>query len=255
MIARGGLDGPQLKRKPVGQTNPCQVVIGILMITSAERLVLATQTMWPADVLAEYLGLRPEQVLELASSSNGPVDRFAVEKRMVREGQASLEMMALEFGVPTHDLFVRMTTDNPNGPPRLNFNGMDQNDRYLVPRRLVEAWVKELLPRHKVWSSLDSRARALAEVLGCDVRKCAVSTKFGETPAVVATCRCIASWDDVSRAHQESIENGKPISLEPDHVGWHTLYDNPALQDRLWRTDLTNFAVYVQDKGFSWPRG
>ena len=59
---------------------------------------------------------------------------------------------------------------------------------------------------------------------------------FGETPCAVATCRCVVTWDDISRVHQEYIDNQKPMSLEPDHVGWHAIFDGfqPAA---LWSRD------------------
>jgi len=123
----------------------------------------------------------------------------------------------------------------------------------LLPRRLAEAWVKELLPKHKTWSSLGSRARDLADRLGCPVRECAVSKRFGEEPKAVATCRCIVTWDDVSRAHQEYLDNSKNISLEPDHVGWHAIFDKMIPRAKLRRSDLGNFERYLEERNISWP--
>ncbi len=113
--------------------------------------------------------------------------------------------------------------------------------------------MKELLPKHKTWSSLDKRARDLADRLRCRVRECAVSTRFGEEPPAVATCRCVVTWDDVSRAHQEYLDNSKILSLEPDHVGWHAIVDNKIPRSALRRSDLSNLERYLQERDISWP--
>ena len=112
--------------------------------------------------------------------------------------------------------------------------------------------MKALLSRRKVWSSLDSRARDFAHELGSGVRECAVSKRFGDAVAKVATCRCIVTWDDVSRAHQEYLENRKHLSLEPDHLGWHAIFDNKVPLSALWRTDMTNFQSYLEQHGIPW---
>src|SRR5690606_34239550 len=132
----------------------------------------------------------------------------------------ALDWLALEFGVVTEHLKRTMLDPPTNGSKRAPFplQTYDSDGHFLLPAELAVAWVKDLLPRHKVWSSLDGRARDLATAIQGSVRTCAVSECYGENPAAVATCRCIATWQDVSRAHQEYLDNAKPITLEPDHV-------------------------------------
>jgi hypothetical protein len=60
------------------------------------------------------------------------------------------------------------------------------------------------------------------------------------------------TWDDISRAHQEYIDNRKPLSLEPDHVGWHALADQKIDFSALWRADLSNMQSYLAEHGIAW---
>jgi hypothetical protein len=218
-----------------------------------EKLTLVSKASWPLKYVGEYLGLSVAQVEGLSDVQDGYVDRFIVEKRLARDGRSSLQQIALSFGVPQQDLLRVIQKGLPGGPPPVDLSQFASEDCYLVPRRFVEAWVKELLPRDRVFSSLDSRAKALANVMECAPLPCAVSTYFDEAPPAVATVRCIATWDFVSRAHQEAADNGKHLSLEPDHIGWHALYATRALRDRLYRTDLTNLINYVEERGRKWP--
>jgi hypothetical protein len=224
------------------------------MPTDQEKQRLAMASTWPVEIAADYFDVSPADVRDLMEAPGAAqVDRFDLEKRLVREDFIGLDRLALAFGVPRDLLEAAMR--HPPASVRLAPFPLDaygKGGRFLLPRKVAEAWVKALLPKHKVWSSLDARARDLAANLGGDVRECAVSKRFGDAPAAVATCRCVVTWDDVSRAHQEYLENRKHISLEPDHVGWHAIADNKVPISALWRTDTTNVQSYLDQHGVAW---
>ncbi|WP_437683240.1 hypothetical protein [Sorangium sp. So ce131] len=226
------------------------------MPTSEEKSALAMKAIWPVEIASEYFDVPVDEVRGRTDGAGAElVDRFELEKRLHREDRIGLDWLAISFGVPRGALEHAMRTPPTSHGLRLAPFQLDvygSGGRYLLPRRLAEAWVKELLPKHKTWSSLDSRARDLAERLDGDVRACAVSTRFGEVPPAVATCRCIVTWDDVSRAHQEYLDNRKNISLEPDHVGWHAIVDKKIPLSALWRSDLGNMERYLEQRGYSW---
>ena len=217
--------------------------------------ILMNNFEWPVEVLGEYLGLSPSQIESLAPVTDSKVNRNDVEKRLLMNKQASLEMIALAAGIPHGVLKIALEEGMPDDPPPIDLSRYASDDCYLLPQGLIDAWIDEVLPQNKIWGSLGSRARELAEKLYCDTVTCAVSEYFGEEPRMVATVRCIATWEYVSRAHQEYVDNGKNISLEPDHIGWHALYREPDLQSRLYRTDLTNLIDYVRSQGRPWPLG
>lgn len=224
------------------------------MLTDQRKRRLASVARWPIEVAAAYFDLAPAHIRDLMELPGAAsVDRFDLEKKLVREGLIGLDWLALEFGVPRDALERAMR----HPPAKLGFapfplDACASDGRFCLPRSQSEAWVKALLPRQKVWSSLDARARDLAAKLGSDVRECAVSKRFGDTPAAAATCRCIVTWDDVSRSHQEYLENRKHLSLEPDHVGWHAIMDHKVPPSALWRTDLTNLQSYLEQHGVPW---
>ncbi len=222
--------------------------------TDQEKRRLAGEAVWPVDVAAEYFGIDPIALVDFIAQPGAlNVNRFDLERKLAREGLTSLDWLALSFGVPNDALEQAMRKppqDLRLAPFPLDAYG--EKGRFFFSRRQAEAWVKDLLPKHKVWSSLNTRARDLAAILNSSVRVCAVSQRFGESPPDVATCRCIVTWDDVSRVHQEYLENGKHLSLEPDHVGWHAIFDKKVSVDELWRSDLTNFQSYIQQHGKTW---
>ncbi len=224
------------------------------MITDQQRAAFAKVSRWPVEVAADYFDISPDDVCRILETPGATeVDRFDLEKRLVREELISLDWLALSFGVPRDALERAMR--NPPSSRRLapfQLDTYSSGGRFLLPLRIADAWVKALLPKHKTWSSLDGRARDLAACLDGRVRECAVSKRFGDTPPAVATCRCIVTWDDVSRAHQEYLENSKPISLEPDHVGWHALFDKKIGLSYLWRSDTTNLRSYLEQHGETW---
>lgn len=223
------------------------------MPTDQEKQRLAMESTWPVEVAADYFDLPPTEVLRLMASDAHQVDRFDLEKTLVREERIGLEWLALEFGVPRAALEAAMRRPPASGLAPFQLEAYETDGRFSLPKRLAEAWVKELLPKQKVWSSLDARAHDLAGRLGSGVRECAVSLRFGDAPPAVATCRCIVTWDYVSRAHQEYIENRKHLSLEPDHVGWHAIVDKKVLLSRLWRTDMSNLQRYLEQHRVAWP--
>ncbi len=208
---------------------------------------------WPIETLGEYFGLSRSQIESLATVTDSKVNRNTVEKRLLQRGQSSLQMIALAAGIPHDVLKTSLEAGIPEGPPPIDLSRYSSDGCYLLPRGLIKAWIDELLPRNKVWGSLGSRARELADKLDCDTLACAVSEYFEEEPRKVATVRCIYTWDCVSRAHQEAVDNGKSFSLEPDHLGWHALNREPDLQSKLYRTDLTNLIDYVTSQNRQWP--
>ena len=214
------------------------------MATPEEKRRLALSSSWPVEAIEEYFDIDGAEALRRASTA-GQVNRFELERQLQYDGLVSLGWLALKFGVTASSLAAAMG-EPPSGVPPFLLDGFRQGDHFLLPEKVADAWIKQyLLPRHKTWGSLDSRARDLASAIRGDVRECAVSIRFGETPPAVATCKCIVTWDDVSRAHQEYLDNAKPMSLEPDHVGWHALNDgfDPA---QLFRSDLGNMQQYVE---------
>jgi len=223
------------------------------MPTPEEKRALAMRAEWPVEIAADYFDLPVAEVRSLmAAPGEAVVDRFDLEKRLLTEELIGLDWLALEFGVPREPLEAAMR--RPPAGWRLAPFQLDTytaDGRYALPRKIAEAWIKAVLPRHRTWSSLDARARDLAAQLGCAVRPCAVSKRFGEDPAATATCRCVVTWDDVSRAHQEYVDNRKPMSLEPDHVGWHAIVDGFRVS-ALWRGDLTNMVRYLEERGKTW---
>lgn len=224
------------------------------MLTDQKKLKLAIVAKWPLEIAADYFDLAPDHIRTLMGSPSAAyVDRFDLEKKLVREGLIGLDWLALSFGVPRDALATAMKRSSSKlGFAPFPLDSYARDGRFCLPQKQAEAWVKSQLPKHKVWSSLDSRARDLAVALDSGVRECAVSKRFEEAPAAVATCRCIITWDDVSRAHQEYLENRKNLSLEPDHVGWHAIFDNKVALSKLWRSDLTNFQRYLEQRGFEW---
>jgi hypothetical protein len=226
------------------------------MPTSEEKRILARQAVWPVEVAAEYFDIPVDEVrVRMDNPEDEVVNRFDLEKQLLRDDRIGLDGLALSFGVP-RDAFESAMRKPPTSPGQklapFQLDAYGADGRYLLPRRLAEAWVKELLPKHKTWSSLGSRARDLAARLGCPVRACAVSKRFGEEPPAVATCRCIVTWDDVSRAHQEYLDNGKNISLEPDHVGWHAIVDKKIPLTALRRSDMSNLERYLEEHNVPW---
>ena len=209
-----------------------------------EKQRLALERVWPLDVAAQYFDISSEDVRRLTHETGPSIDRFFLEQKLRHEGRVGLDWLALGFGVAKVDL-ERVMQSPPAGHGPFPLAAYGSDGRYLLPAALASAWVKELLPKHKVWNSLDARARDLATVIGGTARQCAVSLRFSESPAATATCRCIVTWDDVSRAHQEYLDSGKPLSLEPDHVGWHAIADNMLDRARLMRSDLTNMDRFI----------
>jgi hypothetical protein len=224
------------------------------MPTDTEKRRLAMASVWPVETAAEFFDIAAADALMLMDAPGAAeIDRFDLEKKLAREDLIGLDRLALTFGVPREPLEAAMRR-----PPRklrlapFQLDAYAADGRFLLPRKVAEAWVKALLPKHKTWSSLDDRARDLSQELGAGVRECAVSRRFGEVPAAVATCRCVVTWDDVSRAHQEYLENHKHLSLEPDHVGWHALFDAKIPLSALWRSDLRNMQSYFEQHGARW---
>jgi hypothetical protein len=215
------------------------------MPNAKEKLTLALERRWPLAVAAEFFDISEDDAQRLTGEQRPETDRFFLEQKLRHEGRVGLDWLALEFGVMKADL-ERAMRSPPRGNAPFPLATYASGERYLLPAALASAWVKELLPKHKIWSSLDARARDLAAAIGGEVRPCAVSSRFRESPAACATCRCIATWDDVSRAHQEYLDNGKPLTLEPDHVGWHVIADGSIDPARLMRSDLTNMNRFIQ---------
>jgi hypothetical protein len=146
------------------------------------KRTLAMQPEWPVEIAADYFDLPPDEVRRLMGAPDASnVDRFQLEKKLRQEERISLDWLSLEFGVPRDALEEAMHRP-PTGIGAFPLAAYGSGERFLLPRKLAEAWVKELLPKHKVWSSLDSRARDLAARLGCPIRECAVSRRFGDTP-------------------------------------------------------------------------
>jgi len=218
------------------------------MPTAEEKQALAIERTWPLEVAAEYFDISVDDARRLTSARDAVVDRFFLEQKLRHEGRIGLDALAREFGVVKVDL-ERVMGAPPAGVAPFSLATYASDGRYLLPTGLATAWIKELLPKHKVWSSLGARARDLAAKIGGSVRECVVSLRFGEAPAQVATCRCIVTWDDVARAHQEYLDNGKPIGLEPDHVGWHAIADGFIDRARLMRSDLTNMDNFLATRG------
>lgn len=222
------------------------------MPTDEEKRALAMESMWPIETAAELFDIPLEDVRRLLGAVGAvQVDRFQLEKRLAQEGRVGLDWLSLEFGVPRDALEVAMQKPPPGIAP-FPLAAYGDGERFLLPHRLAEAWVKEVLPKHKTWSTLDSRARDLADRLDGRVRECAVSKRFHDSPPAVATCRCIITWDDVSRAHQEYVDNRKPLSLEPDHVGWHAIFEKKIDTSALWRADLGNLQRYLEEHRITW---
>jgi hypothetical protein len=218
------------------------------MPTAEEKQRLALESEWPVDIAAEYFDIAEEDARGHAGAEGSDtLNRFALEKKLAYEQLVGLDWLALEFGVSRDSLQQAMCAP-PAGHAPFPLDIYAKGGRFLLPRGFSTAWVKDLLPKHRVWSSLDARARDLAEAAGLTLRECAVSLQFHELPPSVATCRCIVTWDDVSRAHQEYIANGKPLPLEPDHAGWHAIQDGRIDRAQLFRTELTNMEAYVADR-------
>jgi hypothetical protein len=216
---------------------------------------LAMSAEWPIDAAVEYFDLASSHIEDIVDVKSSRVDRFELEKRMVQEKLIGLDWLALQFGVLRDALEAAMKRP-PKGTNVGPFHLEDYrptDGHYLLPKSVAEAWIKELLPKHKTWSSLDSRARDLAMAIGGGIRNCAVSKYFEEPEVAVATCRCVVTWDSVSRKHQEYMDNRKHLSLEPDHVGWHAICQKKVDVSVLYRSDLTNLANYVQERGREWP--
>ena len=214
------------------------------MPNDQERQKLALERTWPLEVAAEYFDISTDHARSLTGERGPSIDRFFLEQKLRHEGRVGLDWLALEFGI-TKEALERAMQAPPKGHAPFPLETYASSGRYLLPAGLATAWVKELLPKHKVWSSLDARARDLAAVIDGSVRQCAVSLRFKESPAATATCRCIVTWDDVSRAHQEYLDNGKPLALEPDHVGWHAIADRKLDPARLMRNDLSNMERFI----------
>jgi hypothetical protein len=217
------------------------------MLTDNEKCELAFKDVWPVEVAAEYFDISEDDARRLAVVGTGAtLSRFLLEQKLVYEERMGLDWLALEFGLTRTDLEAIMRRP-PTGHAPFPLDTYASQHRFLLPRKLAVAWIRELLPKHKVWSSLDARTRDLANVIQKSVRECVVSQRFNESPAAVATCRCIVTWDAVSRAHQEYVANSKPLPLEPDHVGWHAIFDGKIDRAQLFRTDLTNMNRYVAE--------
>lgn len=225
-----------------------------VMPTDEEKQKLAMEKHWPVSVVAEYFDIPEAEVRRLGGGQeHETVDRFHIEKKLAVEGLIGLDWLALDYGVPRAELEKAMRQP-PNGLPPfpLDMYPKDQHGRILLSKNFAEAWVEELLPKNKVWSSLDTRARDLANRIGGGLRECAVSKRFSEAPPAVATCRCIVTWDGISLAHQEYLDNGKSISLEPDHVGWHAIFDGKISVENLWQPALVNYRRYLEEQGVPW---
>lgn len=223
------------------------------MPTEAEKLHYAMLPTWPVEIASEYFDLSPQRVIELvgAPADTTQIDRFKLEKKLLLDDRIGLEWFSLSLGVPLAPLAKAMYKP-PKGVGLFPLDTYKSEGHYLIPRKLAEAWVRELLPKNKTWGSLDGRARELAKLIGCSIRECTVSKRFGEEPAAVATCRCIVTWDDISRAHSEYVDNGKSITLEPDAVGWHAIVDKKLDVSDLWRPDLRNMNSYLAARGVEW---
>jgi hypothetical protein len=222
-----------------------------------DRLRLAWTPRWPLTVAAEYYDV-PEEFLRKLSgevpglvSDEEQVDRFLLEKALKVRHITGLTWAALEYGIERGSL-ERCMREPPAASPTLGRGAfpIDQyklGDRFVLYEPLVDAWVKSWLPRGRAFATLEARADALAGELGATIWPCAVSRDAGDPEPAVAATRCIVSWDGISLAHKEYLDNNKPLTLAPDSVGWHELrahLGKTIAIERLLQPDLTRMQDY-----------
>jgi hypothetical protein len=216
----------------------------MFMVNYTQRLALALRQEWPVEVAAEWYDL-PLTYVEKYGTTSGNVDRFLVEAEIYAEGRIGLNLLALRFGVPK-DALLKVMQHPPKGLGAFPLEAYGDDGRYLLPLGFTQAWVEELLPRHKRYFSLDERAQDLAAAIGCETRVCAVSKMFGEEPPRVATRRCIVTWDDVSSSRKEDLSTNKGFFLELDCVGWHAIYNDLIPRYHLLNLNLEAMEGYFK---------
>ena len=211
---------------------------------------------WPVEAIIAYYDL-PLEFLERAIHADPKIkiqgkdqglviDRFRLELFLQRKRLKGATFAALELGL-TRDSFLNALAKNRARPPeyiKFPLRDFEIGDRYVFAMDLVEGWVKSRMPKHKAWSSIDSHAEELAKVLDAEVQYCKVSLDWGEKPPAVASNRCIVSWDFISIAHGEWLDNGKPMALHPDFVGWHKIKDGAVKPDELYLKGLERYNQY-----------
>ncbi len=220
------------------------------------RIQLATRRHWPADDVLEYYDLPEAFLTSLQAKYPGLVqddliDRFLLEQVLQSRRIAGLLWVALDFGVAAESLREALATELPDASstPEARPFPVDQyaiDSKYVLPLDMVKAWVTGRMPRFKVWRDLDSYAHDMATVLGVTPLTCSVSVDAQEEPPAVATERCIATWDFISVAHAEYVDNGKPIQLAPDRVGWHAIRAGSIRPEQLYSPSLDRMTAFYE---------
>lgn len=200
---------------------------------------------WIEAVGLEVIGLQPDKE---------HVDRFLLERFLSSYGEAGATWMALSLGV-TKDSLLRVMASPPLGQDRIraryqkpfsleHYAWGEGGDpvKYVFRQASVKEWLSRWLPQNS------GSTEDLVRYLNLEPQYCAVSLDAKEEKPLIATTRCIVSWEPIALSHGEYSSYPKDMMLTPDPIGWHVIYHKEISEEWLWGCDMGTVDSYYKEQ-------
>ena len=225
-----------------------------------ERLKLLGEQVWPIEEITGHYGFDRAAVMAIVGGAqvdlNGAlaIDRWAFERKIAEARWLSPRLAAAELCLTEASVRWLMDQAGEAGTPMADIPRLPMRElggQRIVLGSMLSGWVQEVTDFHGVWSSitrraerlrgaLDDRARSMGEADRLEPLWDVVAhryarmapTLFPEAPTL-AWAWCAVSREPISPAHAEILwlaPRGKPVSLDPDRVGWHVLMACPDIR-------------------------
>lgn len=230
------------------------------------KKLLARRGIWPLQDALDYYDLPKSLIDDLSSEvselqpDENKIDRLLLERALAARQIAGATWIALSLGVTRESLIKAMTSppktedkvraryQKPFPIADYRWDDAGGPSKYVFDKPQVKAWINRWMPDNKTWSSIDSYAEDLKKHLKLNLISCAVSLDANESKPLVATARCVVSWDFIAVAHREYSSYPKDITLEPDSIGWHVIYHNDVSDEWLWGSERSAIVRYYESQ-------